>query len=47
MECVEKLIEENGKTVKDDLDHHVTEIMTAKSKDVESMYEDGTFGRVF
>jgi len=29
------------------LDHHLTEIMTAKSKDVESMYEDGMFVRVF
>ena len=37
-EHVEKLIEEHGTTVEDDLDDHLTEIMTAKSKDVESMY---------
>lgn len=46
-ERVEKLIEENSTTVEDDLDDHLTEIMTTKSKDVEGMYEDGTFGRVF
>ena len=46
-ECVEKLIEEHGTTVEDDLDDHLTEIMTAKSTDMESMYEDGILGRVF
>ena len=44
---VEALIEERGTTVEDDLDNHLTQIMTTKSKEVESMFEEGTFGRVF
>ena len=44
---VEALIEEWGTTVEDDLDNHLTQIMTTKSKEVESMFEEGTFGRVF
>ena len=44
---VEMLIEERGTTVEDDLDDHLTQIMVTKSKEVESMFEEGTFGRVF
>lgn len=44
---VEMLIEERGTTVEDDLDHHLTQIIMTKSKEVESMFEEGTFGRVF
>ena len=44
---VEMLIEEQGTTVEDDLDDHLTQIMVTKSKEVESMFEEGTFGRVF
>ena len=44
---VEALIEERGTTVEDDLDNHLTQIMTTKSKEVESMFEEGIFGRVF
>ena len=44
---VEMLIEEQGTTVEDDLDDHLTQIMVTKSKEVESMFKEGTFGRVF
>jgi len=46
-EQVENLIEEHGTTVHDDLDSHLTEIMVAKSNEVESLHEEGTFGRAF
>ena len=42
--CVEMLIEEWGTTVEDDLDDHLTQIMMTQSKEVESMFEEGTFG---
>ena len=44
---VEMLIEEWGATVDDDLDDHLTQIMMTKSKEVKSMFEEGTFGQVF
>ena len=44
---VEMLIEERGANVEDDLDDHLTQIMMTKSKEVESVFEEGTFGRVF
>ena len=44
---VEMLIEERGANVEDDLDDHLTQIMMTKSKEVESVFEEGRFGRVF
>ena len=46
-EHAEKVIDEHSTTVEDDLDHHLTEIMTEKSREVEGLFEEGTFGRVF
>ena len=44
---IEKLIEKRSAPVEKDLDDHLTEITTAKYGEIEQLFEEGTFGRVF